>query len=234
MMAGDKLASELTENTAASQPADPFDVATEPTGESKPTETPAQAEQASTSTGTDQTGQTSMASQVNSTSNSPYALLLDTFDRPDNDGAGSGPDGQGGVLAPLELAEPADGEDPSQSRIAGGKLILGNNSAATPGSHVVVKNNIAYSEVIEFNGFSVSLRVADIAAPESLDDPDGYWMGFGVGLDRSRSRRGGGELRPEKCGLLSGPDQGKQPSGVPAGNADRKRHLPERIARPTW
>ena len=182
MMAGDDPAPRSTEGTAASQPSVQPDVPAQPANKSEPAEVTSQTEQPPTAEARRQAED----NRAGAFAKTPCALFLDTFNRPDANEISASPVGQGGLLAPLEFAEAADGEDPSQSRIDGGKLILGNNSAVTPGSHVVVKHNIIYAELVEFAGFSVSLRVEDIAGgPESPDDPDSCWMGFGVGLSEA-------------------------------------------------
>ncbi len=114
---------------------------------------------------------------------SPLAIFFDSFDRPDNDDISATALGQAGLLAPLPHVEPGDGGDPAQSRIAEGKLLLGNNSDSTPGCHVVLNRNINFAEIIDLGGFSVSLRVENVAAPDSSADLNDSWVGCGVGLN---------------------------------------------------
>ena len=120
--------------------------------------------------------------RISEFSKTALVLFLDSFNRPNDDSVCASPAGQRGLVAPLKYAEPCDGENASQSRIAGGKLILGDNSPATPASHVVLKHNFIYAELVELGGFSVSLRVEGIAAPDSPRAPGDYWSGFGIGL----------------------------------------------------
>lgn len=111
----------------------------------------------------------------------PRAVFFDSFNRSDSDNVSESGEGQTGILAPLEYVEPSDNGAPAQSRIAGGKLVLGNNSVSDPPSHVVLNQNFIFAEMVESGGFKVSLRVGEIAA--EADQANDAWLGTGVGLD---------------------------------------------------
>ncbi len=118
--------------------------------------------------------------QISAVAKKQYALFSDNFNRPANDDVDASDLGTSGRLAPLAYAEPIDDSltAPTLTRIAGFELYLGSNSVGQV-SHAVVNQDCALAEIEDQGGFTVSLRVVDIASAAASD---AEWAGFGVGL----------------------------------------------------